>query len=337
MLRVWQPGPTRRHASAEAPRASAACSRPPSGLIAEDAFHTTTMDELAEAAGVSRATVFNRFGSKLGVLQALFTRGMEGPEMQAIQDALAIEDPVESLETMIEAACAIWEAYGFVDEQLQAIVVLEPDASALIERQRDGPARRPAGSGAATRARSPAPPGRGRGSGDRDPPRAHQPGDVPVAATRVRPLPRARRARRSPSWRERCSANQGGALADLQRVRTQSDAGPRFSSALHPPPDLDRLLGGLRLDLAEDVRVATDQLLGQARRRRCRGRRPPAPPAAGRGTRPGRAGRRAPRPAPRRRRRAPHPPPPGPPRPCGGRSSARPARGPRGIRGAGAG
>ncbi len=106
-------------------------------LIREDAFHAATMDELAAAAGVSRATVFNRFGSKLGVLQALFTRGMEGPEMRAIQEALAIEDPVASLEAAIEASCAIWEAYAFVHEQLQAIVVLEPDASALVERQRE--------------------------------------------------------------------------------------------------------------------------------------------------------------------------------------------------------
>jgi AcrR family transcriptional regulator len=104
-------------------------------LIRENAFHTATMDELAAAAGVSRATVFNRFGSKLGVLQALFRRGMEGPEMKAIWDALAIEDPVESLETTVDASCAIWEVCGYVVEQLQAIVVLEPDASALIEEQ----------------------------------------------------------------------------------------------------------------------------------------------------------------------------------------------------------
>jgi AcrR family transcriptional regulator len=106
-------------------------------LIREDSFHSATMDELAAAAGVSRATVFNRFGSKLGVLQALFARCLESPEMGAIEEALAIEDPVKALDAVIEAGCAIWEAHGFIVEQLQAIVVLEPEASAPLEQQRE--------------------------------------------------------------------------------------------------------------------------------------------------------------------------------------------------------
>jgi AcrR family transcriptional regulator len=104
-------------------------------LIGEGAFHAATMDELAAAAGVSRATVFNRFGSKLGVLEALFTRGMEGREMAAIYEALELEDPVAALDAVVAAGCEIWEAYGYVHVQLQAVGVLERDAAVLVDRQ----------------------------------------------------------------------------------------------------------------------------------------------------------------------------------------------------------
>jgi AcrR family transcriptional regulator len=102
-------------------------------LIREGEFHSATVEALAEEAGISRATVFNRFGSKLGVLEVLVQRCFTGPEMQAIREALELEDPVAGLEAMIEPSCAIWEAKGFIVEQLYAIVVLEPGAAALID------------------------------------------------------------------------------------------------------------------------------------------------------------------------------------------------------------
>jgi AcrR family transcriptional regulator len=106
-------------------------------LIREDAFHSATMDELAAAAGVSRATVFNRFGSKLGVLQALYARCIESPEMEAVMAAFEIEDSLAALEAVIDAVCAMWETHGFIQEQVQAIVVLEPEASAIVDEQKE--------------------------------------------------------------------------------------------------------------------------------------------------------------------------------------------------------
>jgi AcrR family transcriptional regulator len=102
-------------------------------LIREGEFHSATVEKLAEEAGVSRATVFNRFGSKLGVLEVLVERCFSGPEMRAIREALELDDPVAGLEAMIEPSCAIWEAKGFIVEQLYAIVVLEPGAVELID------------------------------------------------------------------------------------------------------------------------------------------------------------------------------------------------------------
>jgi AcrR family transcriptional regulator len=107
------------------------------GLVAEDAFHTATMDDLARRAGVARATVFSRFGSKLGVLEALSLRCAGGPEMRALREAQAVEDPVAAVDALIRAGCDLWEKEGYILVQLKAIVVLEPDASAIIEAQSD--------------------------------------------------------------------------------------------------------------------------------------------------------------------------------------------------------
>jgi AcrR family transcriptional regulator len=104
-------------------------------LVAEDAFHSATMDDLARRAGVARATVFSRFGSKLGVLEALSIRCAGGPEMRALREAQAVEDPVAAVDALLNAGCDLWEKEGYIIVQLKAIVVLEPDASAIIEEQ----------------------------------------------------------------------------------------------------------------------------------------------------------------------------------------------------------
>ena len=93
------------------------------------------MDDLARRAGVARATVFTRFGSKLGVLEALSLRCAGGPEMRALREAQKIEEPIAALDRLLEAGCDLWEKEGYIMVQLKAILVLEPDATAIIDAQ----------------------------------------------------------------------------------------------------------------------------------------------------------------------------------------------------------
>jgi AcrR family transcriptional regulator len=105
-------------------------------LILSGGFAQATVSELAEKADVSRATVFSRFGSKLGVLEALSVRCAGGPQMRAIRAAVAIPDPVDSVLAVIAAGCEHWELQGHILLTLKAVSELEPGAIALIDEQR---------------------------------------------------------------------------------------------------------------------------------------------------------------------------------------------------------
>jgi AcrR family transcriptional regulator len=70
--------------------------------------------DLARRAGVSRARVFARFGSKLGVLEALSLRCAGRPEMRALRDAQGVEDPVAAVDALLDAGCDLWEKEGYM-------------------------------------------------------------------------------------------------------------------------------------------------------------------------------------------------------------------------------
>jgi nitroimidazol reductase NimA-like FMN-containing flavoprotein (pyridoxamine 5'-phosphate oxidase superfamily) len=141
-------------------------------------------------AGVARATVFSRFGSKLGVLEALSMRCAGGPEMRAVREAQRVEDPVAAVEALLVAGCDLWEKEGYIMVQLKAIAVLEPDASRIIDEQYDD---QRSGMEALARGLQKARTVARRldgGTRDRGPPCADERRDVHAAAPRPRPATR---------------------------------------------------------------------------------------------------------------------------------------------------
>jgi len=105
-------------------------------LIVAGGFAQATVAELADRAGVSRATVFSHFGSKFGILEALAVRCAGGPQMRAIRAAVAIDDADVVLPAIVAASCEQWERQGHILLTLKAVAELEADASALVDDQR---------------------------------------------------------------------------------------------------------------------------------------------------------------------------------------------------------
>ena len=85
-------------------------------LVAEFGAESS-VGKVAERAGVSRITVYNQFGSKAGLLDALAAEA--GPAPGGARGADTDSDPVDDLRRRIEQACAAWAADPSLHRQLQ--------------------------------------------------------------------------------------------------------------------------------------------------------------------------------------------------------------------------
>ncbi|MGK5556245.1 TetR/AcrR family transcriptional regulator [Actinomadura kijaniata] len=71
-------------------------------LIAERGFATTTVDQIAERAGVAKGTVYYNFGSKAALFSALLEYGIER-FAQTLREAAEGREPMAALEAVVGA------------------------------------------------------------------------------------------------------------------------------------------------------------------------------------------------------------------------------------------
>jgi len=88
-----------------------------------------TIDAVAEGADVARMTVYHQFGSKPGLIAALFddlaTRGGIG----RLPQAFMAPDPMAGLVILVQVFMHLWESERLLIQRLRALSTIDPDFS----------------------------------------------------------------------------------------------------------------------------------------------------------------------------------------------------------------
>src|SRR2546422_5687278 len=76
-------------------------------LLSEGAFHESTVEQMAARAGVARATLYQHFHSRLGVVDALCETFDENPALVALRRTID-EAGDDALETVLGHSVRFW-------------------------------------------------------------------------------------------------------------------------------------------------------------------------------------------------------------------------------------
>ena len=98
-------------------------------MLADGSFHESTVEQVAAHAGVSRATLYQHFGSRLDLVDAMCDLMAENPALVALRGVTSIDD-------LVALSVEFWSTEEPVLVQLYGAAAVDPAAQGLVERQR---------------------------------------------------------------------------------------------------------------------------------------------------------------------------------------------------------
>ncbi len=108
-------------------------------LLAEGAFHTSTVEQVADRAGVSRATVYQHFGSRLELVDAICETFDENPALLELRQFIELPNAEEALEKTIANSIRFWSSEDSVLRELYGVAAIDPHAAASPDELRNVP------------------------------------------------------------------------------------------------------------------------------------------------------------------------------------------------------
>jgi AcrR family transcriptional regulator len=105
-------------------------------LAAPNGFSGFTIDAVAAQAGVARMTVYNQFGSKMGLLEALFDELAARGLLEHLGAAFGQPEPCAALEQLIAAFGSFWSSDRIVIRRIRGLAAIDADFEQAV-RERD--------------------------------------------------------------------------------------------------------------------------------------------------------------------------------------------------------
>jgi AcrR family transcriptional regulator len=105
-------------------------------LLAEGTFHEATVGEVADRAGIARATLYQHFRSRLDLVDAICDTFDANPELVRIRSVVAQPDADAALLETIARCVGFWSSEDAILEQIYGVAAIDPAARDLVERQR---------------------------------------------------------------------------------------------------------------------------------------------------------------------------------------------------------
>jgi len=104
-------------------------------LVGRKAPREFSLEAVAERAGVTRLTLYHRFGSKAGLLEALYDDlGRRGGIAEGLAVAFQQPDAQACLDAAVEAFLRFWDSDRLAFRRLRSMAALDPDFKGVRAR-----------------------------------------------------------------------------------------------------------------------------------------------------------------------------------------------------------
>jgi len=107
-------------------------------LLESKDFYLFTLDTLARDSGITRQTIHNLFGTKAGVLEALFDQIALGGGMDRMRSLMTQQiDPGTTLSSFVQIFTDFWSRDRLIIRRIHGIAAIDSDLGGAVDARND--------------------------------------------------------------------------------------------------------------------------------------------------------------------------------------------------------